>query len=52
MIPSEQFEVKIQASREINLGWIASPSAMMTVTSLRKWKQRMELRNHLFGEGA
>ncbi|APD49610.1 DUF760 domain-containing protein [Synechococcus sp. CS-602] len=49
MIPSEQFEVKIQASRDNLAGLLAS--AMMTGYFLRQMEQRMELETTLFGEG-
>ena len=50
MLPGEQFEVKIQASRDNLAGLLAS--AMMTGYFLRKMEQRMELESTLFGEGS
>jgi hypothetical protein len=50
MLPGEQFEVKIQASRDNLAGLLAS--AMMTGYFLRQMEQRMELESSLFGEGA
>lgn len=50
MLPGEQFEVKIQASRDNLAGLLAS--AMMTGYFLRQMEQRMELETTLFGEGA
>ena len=50
MLPGEQFEVKIQASRDNLAGLLAS--AMMTVYFLRQMEQRMELESSLFGEGS
>lgn len=49
MLPGEQFEVKIQASRDNLAGLLAS--AMMTGYFLRQMEQRMELEASLFGEG-
>ncbi|MCT0198368.1 DUF760 domain-containing protein [Synechococcus sp. CS-1325] len=49
MLPGEQFEVKIQASRDNLAGLMAS--AMMTGYFLRQMEQRMELETTLFGEG-
>ena len=49
MLPGEQFEVKIQASRDNLAGLLAS--AMMTGYFLRQMEQRMELETTLFGEG-
>jgi hypothetical protein len=48
MLPSEQFEVKIQASRDNLAGLLAS--AMMTGYFLRQMEQRMELEASLFSE--
>lgn len=48
MLPGEQFEVKIQASRDNLAGLLAS--AMMTGYFLRQMEQRMELEASLFGE--
>ena len=50
MLPGEQFEVKIQASRDNLAGLLAS--AMMTGYFLRQMEQRMELESTLFGEGS
>lgn len=50
MLPGEQFEVKIQASRDNLAGLLAS--AMMTGYFLRQMEQRMELEASLFGEAA
>lgn len=50
MLPGEQFEVKIQASRDNLAGLLAS--AMMTGYFLRQMEQRMELESSLFGEGS
>jgi len=47
MLPGEQFEVKIQASRDNLAGLLAS--AMMTGYFLRQMEQRMELESSLFG---
>ena len=47
MLPGEQFEVKIQASRDNLAGLLAS--AMMTGYFLRPMEQRMELESSLFG---
>lgn len=49
MLPGEQFEVKIQASRDNLAGLLAS--AMMTGYFLRQMEQRMELEDSLFGDG-
>ncbi|MFM7549686.1 MAG: DUF760 domain-containing protein [Cyanobacteriota bacterium] len=49
MLPSEQFDVKIQTSRE-NLGGLLA-SAMMTGYFLRQMEQRMELESTLIGSG-
>ncbi len=49
MIPSEQFDVKIQTSRENLAGLLAS--AMMTGYFLRQMEQRMELDSTLIGSG-
>ena len=46
---AEQFEVKIQASRESLAGLLAS--AMMTGYFLRQMEQRMELDTSLIGGG-
>ena len=48
MLPGEQFEVKIQASRDNLAGLLAS--AMMTGYFLRQMEQRMELEASLFSE--
>ena len=48
MLPGEQFEVKIQASRDNLAGLLAS--AMMTGYFLRQMEQRMELEATLFPE--
>jgi hypothetical protein len=47
MLPGEQFEVKIQTSRDNLAGLLAS--AMMTGYFLRQMEQRMELEGALFG---
>jgi hypothetical protein len=47
MLPAEQFEVKIQTSRENLAGLLAS--AMMTGYFLRQMEQRMELETSLLG---
>jgi hypothetical protein len=47
MLPGEQFEVKIQTSRENLAGLLAS--AMMTGYFLRQMEQRMELETALIG---
>ena len=47
MLPGEQFEVKIQASRDNLAGLLAS--AMMTGYFLRQMEQRMELDASLIG---
>lgn len=49
MLPGEQFEVKIQASRDNLAGLLAS--AMMTGYFLRQMEQRMELETSLIGAG-
>ena len=49
MLPGEQFEVKIQASRDSLAGLLAS--AMMTGYFLRQMEQRMELESTLLGSG-
>ncbi|MFM7674832.1 MAG: DUF760 domain-containing protein [Synechococcus sp.] len=49
MLPGEQFEVKIQASRDNLAGLLAS--AMMTGYFLRQMEQRMELEASLIGSG-
>ena len=49
MLPGEQFEVKIQASRDNLAGLLAS--AMMTGYFLRQMEQRMELEANLFASG-
>ncbi|CAK6695776.1 DUF760 domain-containing protein [Synechococcus sp. CCY9201] len=49
MLPGEQFEVKIQASRDNLAGLLAS--AMMTGYFLRQMEQRMELDSSLIGIG-
>ena len=49
MLPGEQFEVKIQASRDNLAGLLAS--AMMTGYFLRQMEQRMELEANLFAGG-
>jgi len=46
MLPGEQFEVKIQASRDNLAGLLAS--AMMTGYFLRQMEQRMDLEASLF----
>lgn len=50
MLPGEQFEVKIQASRDSLAGLLAS--AMMTGYFLRQMEQRMELEASLISSGA
>jgi len=50
MLPGEQFEVKIQASRDSLAGLLAS--AMMTGYFLRQMEQRMELETTLLGSGS
>ncbi|MEB3171295.1 MAG: DUF760 domain-containing protein [Synechococcaceae cyanobacterium] len=50
MLPGEQFEVKIQTSRENLAGLLAS--AMMTGYFLRQMEQRMELETSLLGSGS
>ena len=47
LLPGEQFEVKIQTSRD-NLAWLLA-SAMMTGYFLRQMEQRMELEGAVFG---
>jgi len=47
MLPGEQFEVKVQTSRENLAGLLAS--AMMTGYFLRQMEQRMELEGVLLG---
>jgi hypothetical protein len=47
MLPGEQFEVKIQTSRDNLAGLLAS--AMMTGYFLRQMEQRMELEGALIG---
>ena len=47
MLPGEQFEVKVQTSRENLAGLLAS--AMMTGYFLRQMEQRMELEDAVFG---
>jgi hypothetical protein len=49
MLPGEQFEVKIQASRDSLAGLLAS--AMMTGYFLRQMEQRMELETSLISSG-
>ena len=49
MLPGEQFEVKIQTSRDNLAGLLAS--AMMTGYFLRQMEQRMELDTSLLGCG-
>ncbi|MEB3333631.1 MAG: DUF760 domain-containing protein [Cyanobacteriota bacterium] len=49
MLPGEQFEVKIQTSRENLAGLLAS--AMMTGYFLRQMEQRMELEASLMCSG-
>ena len=49
MLPGEQFEVKIQTSRENLAGLLAS--AMMTGYFLRQMEQRMELEGAFIGNG-
>ena len=48
MLPGEQFEVKIQASRDNLAGLLAS--AMMTGYFLRQMEQRMDLEASIFGD--
>jgi hypothetical protein len=50
MLPAEQFDVKIQTSRENLAGLLAS--AMMTGYFLRQMEQRMELDSTLLGSGS
>jgi hypothetical protein len=47
MLPGEQFDVKIQTSRDNLAGLLAS--AMMTGYFLRQMEQRMELEGALLG---
>ena len=47
LLPGEQFEVKIQTSRDNLAGLLAS--AMMTGYFLRQMEQRMELESSMFG---
>ena len=47
VLPGEQFEVKIQTSRDNLAGLLAS--AMMTGYFLRQMEQRMELEGAVFG---
>ena len=47
LFPGEQFEVKIQTSRDNLAGLLAS--AMMTGYFLRQMEQRMELESSMFG---
>ena len=47
LLPGEQFEVKIQTSRDNLAGLLAS--AMMTGDFLRQMEQRMELEGAVFG---
>jgi hypothetical protein len=47
MLPGEQFDVKIQTSRDNLAGLLAS--AMMTGYFLRQMEQRMELEGVLLG---
>jgi len=49
MLPGEQFDVKIQTSRDNLAGLLAS--AMMTGYFLRQMEQRMELEGALIGTG-
>ena len=49
MLPGEQFDVKIQTSRENLAGLLAS--AMMTGYFLRQMEQRMELDSTLMANG-
>jgi hypothetical protein len=49
MLPGEQFEVRIQTSRDNLAGLLAS--AMMTGYFLRQMEQRMELETSLLGSG-
>ncbi len=49
MLPGEQFDVKIQASRDSLAGLLAS--AMMTGYFLRQMEQRMELEASLISSG-
>jgi len=48
MLPGEQFDVKIQASRDNLAGLLAS--AMMTGYFLRQMEQRMDLEASLFND--
>jgi hypothetical protein len=47
LLPGEQFEVKIQTSRDNMAGLLAS--AMLTGYFLRQMEQRMEMESSLFG---
>jgi Protein of unknown function (DUF760) len=47
MLPGEQFDVKVQTSRDNLAGLLAS--AMMTGYFLRQMEQRMELERSVFG---
>jgi len=49
MLPGDQFDVKIQTSRDNLAGLLAS--AMMTGYFLRQMEQRMELEGALLGSG-
>jgi hypothetical protein len=49
MLPGEQFEVKVQTSRDNLAGLLAS--AMMTGYFLRQMEQRMELEAALISSG-
>jgi hypothetical protein len=49
MLPGDQFDVKIQTSRDNLAGLLAS--AMMTGYFLRQMEQRMELEGALIGTG-
>jgi hypothetical protein len=50
MLPGEQFEVKIQSSRDNLAGLLAS--ALMTGYFLRQMEQRMELETTLIANGS
>ncbi|MEB3304401.1 MAG: DUF760 domain-containing protein [Cyanobacteriota bacterium] len=50
MLPSDQFEVKVQTSRENLAGLLAS--AMMTGYFLRQMEQRMELEGAMIASGS
>ena len=50
MLPGEQFEVKVQTSRDNLAGLLAS--AMMTGYFLRQMEQRMELETTLIANGS